>query len=239
MLKILNKAETKILTIEDPIEYRMRGLVQMQANAEIDFTFGRALRSILRHDPDVILIGEIRDYETAEITIRTALTGHLVFSTLHTNDAPTAMGRLTDMGVEPFLIASSVEGVLAQRLVRLICPNCKDWYEPQESILRQLGPEAGGISKLARGQGCRECRFTGYLGRTCITELMVMNGSLRELVTGKRHAADIRKQALRDGMRSLRSSGIRKVAHGLTTVDEVLRVTPAEEAQSDVIVGEG
>ncbi len=171
VLKMLNRAETKILTIEDPIEYRMRGLVQMQANAEIGFTFGRALRSILRHDPDVILIGEIRDYESAEITIRTALTGHLVFSTLHTNDAPTAMGRLTDMGVEPFLIASSVEGVLAQRLVRLVCPACRQWYEAEEGVLRQLGPEAAGIAQLARGSGCRECRFTGYLGRTCISEL--------------------------------------------------------------------
>ena len=237
VLKMLNKPETKIITIEDPIEYRMSGLIQMQVNPEIDFTFGRALRSVLRHDPDVILIGETRDYETAEITIRTALTGHLVFSTLHTNDAPTAMGRLTDMGVEPFLIASSVEGVLAQRLVRLICPKCKQWYAPDRAALSPLQADAVGVERLARGSGCRECRFTGYLGRTCISELMVMTPSIRELVTAKRHSGDIRTEAVRQGMQSLRRSGMQQLLRGLTTMEEVLRVTPPEN-DSDVLVGE-
>jgi len=236
VLRLLNKAETKILTVEDPVEYRMQGVTQMQVNPEIGFTFARALRSMLRHDPDVMLIGEIRDFETAEITIRTALTGHLVFSTLHTNDAPTAMGRLIDMGVEPFLIASSVEGVLAQRLVRLVCPNCREWYEPDPLTLRQLGPEAAGLTRLARGRGCGECRFTGLWGRTCITELMLMDGALREMVAAKRHADDLRREAVRRGMRPLRSSGIRKIERGLTTVEEVLRVTPSPEAESSVLV---
>lgn len=238
VLKLLNKPETKIITIEDPIEYRLQGLIQMQAHAEIGFTFGRALRSILRHDPDVILIGETRDYETAEITIRTALTGHLVFSTLHTNDAPTAMSRLIDMGVEPFLIASSVEGVLAQRLLRLICPTCKDWYELEDPIRRQLGEDADTVTHLARGTGCRECRFTGYRGRTCISELMVMDPALRDMVTSKRNAGEIRSKALRHGMQSLRSSGLKKLMRGLTTIDEVLRVTPSE-GDASLVVGEG
>ena len=236
VLRLLNKPETKILTVEDPVEYRMRGITQMQVNPEIGFTFARALRSMLRHDPDVMLIGEIRDFETAEITIRTALTGHLVFSTLHTNDAPTAMSRLIDMGVEPFLIASSVEGVLAQRLIRLVCPHCLEWQEPDELILRQLGPEAHGLTRLARGRGCGECRFTGLWGRTCITELMVTDGVIREMVTSKRHADDLRREAVRRGMQLLRTSGIRKIEQGLTTVDEVLRVTPSPDMETSVVV---
>lgn len=236
ILKILNAPETKILTVEDPIEYRMRGLVQMQVNPEIGFTFARALRSMLRHDPDVMLIGEIRDYETAEITIRTALTGHLVFSTLHTNDAPTAMGRLIDIGVEPFLIASSVEGVLAQRLIRLVCPSCKVMHEANQSIHTQIGPGAETIEQVAIGEGCRECRFTGYRGRTSITELMVMDSAIREMVTSKRNADDLRKEAVRRGMQLLRSSGIRKIRQGITTVDEILRVTPSPDADGSVIV---
>lgn len=236
VLRLLNKADTKILTVEDPIEYRMRGAVQMQVNPDIGFTFARALRSMLRHDPDVMLIGEIRDFETAEITIRTALTGHLVFSTLHTNDAPTAMGRLIDMGVEPFLIASSVEGVLAQRLIRLVCPHCKEWYEPEPMTLSQLGPSASHIQRLARGRGCRECRFTGLWGRTCITELMVMDGRIREMVTARRHADEIRREAMRHGMSLLRASGIRKIECGLTTVDEVLRVTPSPDTDTAVVI---
>lgn len=239
VLKLLNKPDTKIITIEDPIEYRMPGLVQMQVHPEIGFTFGVALRSVLRHDPDVILIGETRDYETAEITIRTSLTGHLVFTTLHTNDAPTAIGRLTDIGVEPFLIASSVEGVLAQRLVRLICPHCREWYEPEGAVLNQLGQDANGVGRLARGRGCRECRFTGYLGRTCIAELMLMNLELREMVTAKRNASDIRSAALRHGMHTLRMSGLHKMTRGVTTIEEVLRVTPSLETDDTVIVGEG
>ena len=239
LLKRLNKSETKILTVEDPIEYRMNGITQMQVNPEIGFTFARALRSMLRHDPDVMLIGETRDYETAEITIRTALTGHLVFSTLHTNDAPSAMSRLIDMGVEPFLIASSVEAVLAQRLVRLVCPHCMQWRSPEEGAIQELGPEASDITRVAVGTGCAACRFTGFWGRTCITELMVMDGRLREMVTVKRHADELRREAVRRGMELLRNSGIKKIRQGLTTVQEVLRVTPSPEMVEAVIVGEG
>jgi type II secretory ATPase GspE/PulE/Tfp pilus assembly ATPase PilB-like protein len=238
VLKGLNRPETKIITIEDPIEYRMAGLVQMQVNPDIDFTFGIALRSILRHDPDIILIGETRDHETAEITIRTALTGHLVFTTLHTNDAPTAMGRLIDMGVEPFLIASSVEGVVAQRLVRLICRDCLEWYDPEPSVLTQLGQDGTQVTRLARGRGCRECRFSGYLGRTCIGELMVMNAELREMVTARRHARDIANAARRHGMRTLRAGAIAKLKAGLTTIEEVFRVTPSADDNGEIIVGE-
>jgi len=239
LLKRLNKPETKILTVEDPIEYRMKGITQMQVNPEIGFTFARALRSMLRHDPDVMLIGETRDYETAEITIRTALTGHLVFSTLHTNDAPSAMSRLIDMGVEPFLIASSVEAVLAQRLVRLVCPHCKQWRTPEEGTLRELGSESSDITRVAVGAGCTACRFTGFWGRTCISEMMVMDSRLRAMVTEKKHADELRREAVRRGMELLRISGIKKIREGLTTVQEVLRVTPSPEMVEPVIVGEG
>jgi len=243
ILKQINSPETKILTVEDPIEYRMKGITQMQVNPEIGFTFARALRSMLRHDPDVMLIGETRDYETAEITIRTALTGHLVFSTLHTNDAPTAMNRLIDMGVEPFLIASSVEGVLAQRLVRVICPHCKQWEAPDVGLLEELGAEAAGIERIARGTGCPACRFTGFRGRTCITELMVMDSHLRAMVAARCHADELRREAVRRGMQSLRASGIEKVKQAVTTITEVLRVTPSPERQasetlSPVMAGE-
>jgi type II secretory ATPase GspE/PulE/Tfp pilus assembly ATPase PilB-like protein len=226
-MNILKTTDTKILTIEDPIEYDMPGIVQMQVHPEIGFTFARALRSMLRHDPDIMLVGEIRDLETAETAIRTALTGHLVFSTLHTNDAASAVTRLLDMGIEPYLVASSVEAVLAQRLVRVICASCKERCE--------LDPEVGtAVRSLAqldevpvayRGRGCPKCRFTGYRGRTVITELLLLSDRIRELTVSRRHANEIDAQARREGMTSLFLSGLEKARQGITTYDEILKAT--------------
>ena len=237
-LGILNRPETKILTIEDPIEYRMRGITQMQVLPEISFTFARALRSMLRHDPDIMLIGEIRDLETAQITIRTALTGHLVFSTLHTNDAASAVTRLLDMGVEPFLIASSVEGVLAQRLVRLVCKHCSRQYKPSRELVDDLKLDLPPDARFARGEGCRECRYTGYYGRTAISELLLMNEEIRAMTTARHHAADIRDAAIRAGMCSLIQSGVAKILRGETTPEEVLRVATAGPTE-DMDTGNG
>jgi len=226
----INRPETKILTIEDPIEYRIRGIQQMQVSPEIGFTFARALRSMLRHDPDVMLIGEIRDSETARITIRTALTGHLVFSTLHTNDAASAATRLVDIGIEPYLISSSVIGIVAQRLVRTICPRCKKPYEPEERALEELGlrKETNGPLPLYKGAGCEHCRLTGYRGRTAIYEMLMVDAPVRELIMAEHSADRVRSLARQRGMRTLREAGWEKVRAGLTTVEEVLRVTQDE-----------
>ncbi len=218
--------EIKILTVEDPIEYYLDGINQVQTNEKIGLNFARALRSFLRHDPDVILVGEIRDRETAEVAINASLTGHLVFSTLHTNDAATANTRMLDMGIEPFLISSSVEGILAQRLVRLICPHCKEAYDPDRA---QLPPdfvlEPG--HKLYRGRGCRECRNIGYKGRLGIFELIMMNDEIRELVVQRASGGRIQDAAIKSGLRLLREDGWLKIKAGLTTPEEVLRVTKA------------
>jgi general secretion pathway protein E/type IV pilus assembly protein PilB len=226
-LSKLNKPDKKLITVEEPVEYMISGINQSQVRPEIGLTFAKVLRSMLRQAPDIIMIGEIRDLETAEIAIRAALTGHLVFSTLHTNDAPGAITRLIDMGIKPFLVASSVQAVLAQRLVRLICDNCKEPYEPRADELTQLGlePSEKGKVKLYRGKGCGECHFTGYRGREGIFELMEMSPAVRDMVMHKISAIEIREQARKEGMNTLRDDGMKKVLLGRTTVSEVLRIT--------------
>lgn len=219
--------ELKILTIEDPIEYYLDGINQVQINPKIQLTFARALRSFLRHDPDVVLVGEIRDKETAEVAINASLTGHLVFSTLHTNDAVSAATRLIDMGVEPFLISSSVEAVMAQRLVRTICKSCKEPYVPQDSDMLPRDFEYRPGEILARGVGCRECRGTGYAGRRAVYELLVMNDELREMIVERRSASQMLPVARKHGMRLLREDGWRLVRAGMTTPEEVVRATKA------------
>ncbi len=228
-LSNINNHESKILTIEDPIEYHLKGITQINVHPKIGLTFANGLRSMLRHDPDVMMVGEIRDIETAEIAIRIALTGHLVFSTLHTNDAAGAMTRLLDMGIEPYLVASSVECVIAQRLVRLICPECKRPVDEKRTVLGKLGikeiPKDAGIFE---GKGCEACKHTGYRGRTAIYEFFVLNEEIRQMVLDRRSSDQIRNKAVKFGMKTLRNDGIEKVFRGLTTVDEVVRVTPKE-----------
>jgi general secretion pathway protein E len=200
---------TNVLTVEDPVEYELPGIGQTQVNPKIDLTFAKALRAILRQDPDVIMIGEIRDFETAQIAIQASLTGHLVLATLHTNDAPSAVTRLTDMGVEPFLLSSSLLGVLAQRLVRKLCPHCKKQDEHGHY----------------RPVGCAECGHTGYKGRTGVYELMVTDDKVRALIHGRASEADLIKAARDAGLRTMREDGDRLVAQGITSPEEVLRVT--------------
>jgi type II secretion system protein E len=221
----INDVQRKIITIEDPIEYQLHGINQIQVSRKAGLTFSSGLRSILRHDPDVVLVGEIRDAETAEIAIQASLTGHLVFSTLHTNDAPTALTRLVDMGIEPYLVASSLEAVIAQRLVRVICPECKEQLSTSEVIpLRQrFGDVLPG--SLYKGQGCPNCQGTGYRGRIGIFEMMVVTDDLRSLITENASARELRRVASRQGTTSLRDDGFRHVREGRTTVQEVLRVT--------------
>ena len=226
------KDETlKIITVEDPVEYQQPGISQIQTHAKIGLTFAASLRSILRHDPDIILIGEMRDKETSEAAIQASLTGHLVFSTLHTNDAPSAFTRLTDMGVEPFLVASTVEGIMAQRLVRTVCPDCKEPFTPPDDELPIDFPRESFNGKpvtLSKGAGCRACRQSGYRGRTGIHELLVNNDVIRDLAVQRVNASVIRLEALRNGMRTLRQDGWGKVLSGQTTYDEVGRVTAGD-----------
>jgi general secretion pathway protein E/type IV pilus assembly protein PilB len=224
------KDETlKIITVEDPVEYHNDGISQIQVHSKIGLTFAAGLRSILRHDPDVILIGEIRDLETAESAIQSSLTGHLVFSTLHTNDAPSAFTRLIDMGIEPFLVASTVEGVMAQRLVRTICPDCKVEYEPtHHDVPSDFPAPPGDRLVLWKGAGCRSCHQTGYRGRMGIYELMVTGDSIRDLVVERTNATAIRNLALKEGMITLRQDGWRKVLQGKTTIEEVARATKGD-----------
>jgi general secretion pathway protein E/type IV pilus assembly protein PilB len=225
------KDETlKIITVEDPVEYVQPGICQIQVHHKIGLTFAAAQRSILRHDPDVILIGEMRDLETAESAIQASLTGHMVFSTLHTNDAPSAFTRMIDMGLEPFLVSSTVEGVMAQRLVRTICPACKIEYEPEPHEVPNdfPRPEGGGPLKLWKGAGCRACRQSGFRGRKGIFELMITHDSIRELVVKRENAMALRKLALEEGMVTLRKDGWRKVLLGITTIDEVARTTAGD-----------
>lgn len=230
-LSRINTSDKNIITIEDPIEYQLRGIGQMQVNPKINLTFAAGLRSILRQDPDVIMIGEIRDAETAEIAIQAALTGHLVFSTLHTNDSFGAVSRLLDMGVEPFLVSSSLLGVMAQRLVRRVCTVCRQAYPPSEREVRDIGltPEAVGQRPLYRpGPGCEQCQNKGYHGRTGIHELLLLNDTLRALVMQRVDAATIRRAAVADAMPILRTDGAEKVLAGITTVEEILRATQEE-----------
>jgi general secretion pathway protein E/type IV pilus assembly protein PilB len=227
-LSEIKNERIKIITVEDPVEYHNEGLSQIQVHAKIGLTFAAGLRSILRHDPDVILIGEIRDMETAESAIQASLTGHLVFSTLHTNDAPSAFTRLIDMGIEPFLVASTLEGVMAQRLVRMICPDCKEEYQPLEHDVPADFPANSRRPTLWRGAGCRMCHQTGYRGRMGIFELMVTNDVIHELCVQRVNATSIRNQAIKDGMLTLRQDGWRKVLEGKTTLEEVARVTKGD-----------
>ena len=221
---------TKIITVEDPVEYQQPGISQIQIHSKIGLTFAHSLRSILRHDPDVILIGEMRDLETAQAAIQASLTGHLVFSTLHTNDAPSAFTRLIDMGIEPFLVASTVDGVMAQRLVRTICQDCKTPYHLPKADVPADFPltEQGEVPTLYRGAGCRGCRQTGYRGRTGIHELLVTYDDTRELIVQRVNANHIRQEALKQGMLTLRRDGWRKVLAGMTTIDEIARVTAGD-----------
>ncbi|MGD0337021.1 MAG: type II secretion system ATPase GspE [Candidatus Omnitrophota bacterium] len=224
----INTVEKNIITIEDPVEYKLRGIRQIQVNLKADLTFANGLRSILRQDPNVIMVGEIRDYETAEIAIHAALTGHLVFSTLHTNDAAGAITRLIDLGAEAFLVSSSVIGVLAQRLIRTICPHCKEKYSPTKEVLKDLGLDEEEKIEFSRGKGCSKCMQSGYKGRIGIFELMVMNDKIHSLTTSKTPREEIKRQAVASGMLTLRDDGIKKIKDGLTTVEEVLRVIQEE-----------
>ena len=226
-LTAINNTDINIITVEDPIEYRISGIGQVQVNPKINLTFASGLRSIVRQDPDVILVGEIRDTETAEIAIQSALTGHLVFSTLHTNDASSAITRLIDMGIEPFLISSSINAILAQRLVRIICPQCKEGYTPEPAAIKKLGldPEELAGKQVYRGRGCANCHHTGYKGRGGIFELLIMNQSMKHLVLDTADSNDIKTQAVQNGMITLRQDGANKVLEGITTIEEVYRVT--------------
>ena len=221
----INSPDRKIITVEDPVEYQLKGVNQIPVKPKIGLTFATGLRHIVRQDPDVILIGEVRDLETAEIAIQAALTGHLVFSTLHTNDAPGAITRLQDMGVEPYLVASVLEGVLAQRLVRRICAACRVPDTPNPADLEALGIEGAAGARLWRGRGCDECRSTGYRGRTGIYELFAITEAARSLILRRAPSRDIRREAIETGMLTLRLDGWRKACEGVTTVEEILRVT--------------
>lgn len=230
----LNSIDRKIITIEDPIEYQLSGISQMQVQPKIGFDFSMGLRSMLRHDPDIMLVGEIRDYETAEMAIRSSLTGHLVLSTLHTNDSAGAVTRLIDMGVEPFLISSTMIASIAQRLVRRVCPQCATPFEPDPELLRYefgVGPEQYKDANFRRGTGCEFCRHTGYRGRLAIYEIMPFTERIKQMTVERATALEIKQEALRQGMHTLRQSGWRRVCSGDTTPEEVLRLT----ADADVL----
>ncbi len=237
-LKEINSPDVKIITLEDPVEYELEGINQIQVNPDIGFTFAQGLRHILRQDPDKVLVGEIRDYETAEMAIHTSLTGHLVFSTLHTNDAPGAITRLIDMNVEPYLVASTVEGVIAQRLARRVCRACCEMYSPDMHELTGLMGNGNGNGnstaipydlKIPRAVGCKECRGRGYKGRIGIFEVLLMTDEIRSMALKQASTSEIRRLAVQMGMKGLREDGWRKVAAGLTTVDEVIRLTQEDE----------
>lgn len=230
-LNELNDIETKIITTEDPIEYEIDGLIQVPVNPDIQVTFATVLRAILRHDPDTILIGEIRDFETAEVAIQSALTGHLVFSTLHTNDSPSAITRLRDMGIEPFLITATVEAILAQRLVRKICSECRTQFEPSDELLMELQlPIAQARQyKFYYGRGCQRCNNSGYKGRCGIYELLEVNDEVRDLVASSASVDDIRNYCRSQGMTTLREAGLKLIFDGVTTIDEVVRETVVED----------
>jgi general secretion pathway protein E len=228
-LNKINAPALNIITIEDPIEYQLGGIGQIQVNPRIDLTFANGLRSILRQDPDIIMVGEIRDRETAEIAIQASLTGHLVFSTLHTNDAAGAMTRLLDMGVEAFLVSSSVIAIIAQRLVRVICRECREPYRPDPALVHEIGldrsAETSFDGHLYRGKGCPSCLQTGYRGRSGIYELLVIDDNIRALIMSGADSSVIRRKAIEQGMTTLMRDGVQKIVKGITTVDEVLRVT--------------
>jgi len=228
ILRILNSPEVNILTVEDPVEYQLDGITQVQVNPKINLTFANALRSFLRQDPDIILVGEIRDKETAQIAMEAALTGHLVFSTLHTNDSFSAPTRLIDMGIEPYLIASSVIGVTAQRLVRKICTDCKEEYKPSEFLLKQVGIENyDGV--FYKGKGCIACNNSGYKGRIAAQEILKIDDKIREMILNRNPSTDIKEYAIKNGNISLLQDAIDKAKKGITTIDEVIRVISTVE----------
>jgi len=237
MLSSINSIQKRIITIEEPVEYELKGINQIAVRPEIGLTFAMGLRHILRQDPNVIMVGEIRDLETAEIAIRASLTGHLVFSTLHTNDAPSAFTRLIDMGIEPFLVASSVEAIMAQRLVRTICPHCKTEQKVERNYLLKIGfPEDEiATTRFMRGAGCEDCRGLGYQGRLAIYELLVLNEAMRPLILNRSSSTTIAAKAMEQGMRTLRTDGWNKVKDGITTIEEVLRVTQIEEHLDSIV----
>lgn len=235
ILSELNTPEVNIITVEDPIEYQMAGIGQVQVKENIGLTFAAALRSILRQDPDIVMIGETRDPETAQISIQAALTGHLVLSTLHTNSAPASITRLIDMGIEPFLIASTIIAVMAQRLVRRLCPKCKQVYTPPEEILKRLGISVEQASKIKffKAVGCQDCLNTGYKGRVAIFEIMSMTSRIARITMERADTAVIQEQAIKDGMTPLVEDGIRKIEMGITTIEEVLSVATVGQERVD------
>lgn len=228
-LEKINSPEKKIITVEDPVEYQLKGVNQIQVKPQIGLSFANALRSIVRQDPDVILIGEIRDAETADIAIHSALTGHLVLSTLHTNDSPSAITRLIDMGMEDYLLSSTILCILAQRLVRVICPHCKVPSKADPSLLEEIGIKEGGDVKVMEGKGCEYCSHTGYFGRTGIFELLILDDEMRKFILLEKDSSKIKEMARRKGMRTLREDGWLRVKEGITTLSEVMRVTHEEE----------
>jgi type IV pilus assembly protein PilB len=227
MLNEANKEDTKVITVEDPVEYDLEGIIQVPVNEDIGVSYASVLRTILRQDPDVILVGEIRDKETAQTAIEASLTGHLVFSTLHTNDAASAVTRLVDIGIEPFLLTATVQGILAQRLVRRVCSECKTFYEPADEVLRRLALVASQVvgKKFAYGKGCARCNFTGYKGRMAITEILDIDDRLREMILQGASTTALQAAAVENGLVTLRENGLQAVFDGTTTVEEVLRET--------------
>jgi len=230
-LNEINKPDRKIITVEDPVEYQLSGINQVQVNADINLTFAAALRSILRQAPNIIMIGEIRDLETANIAVQAALTGHLVFSTLHTNDAPSAVTRIVDMGVKPFLVASAVKAIMAQRLIRKVCQKCKQPYRPTDYEMEtlKLNPDEMKTAAMFRGTGCNECSRTGYRGRMGIYEIFRVEDEIRRLIYEKVPSNVIRARARELGMRTLREDGVRKIMTGITTPEEVISITQGDE----------
>jgi type II secretion system protein E len=228
-LSYINNEKVNIITLEDPIEYQLEGINQIQINSQVDLTFATGLRSILRQDPDIIMVGEIRDLETAQISIRAALTGHLMFSTLHTNDAVSSITRLLDIGIEPYLVSGTLRAVIAQRLVRKICPHCKVEYQPEQRLLDLAGiNQASEKIVFYKGQGCRECNETGFSGRIGIYELLIVNEAISKSISNKSSAQELKSLALKNNMISLKADGISKVKQAITTIEEVLRVTEEE-----------
>jgi len=230
-LRELNDPSSKLITAEDPVEYDIDGIVQCQIKPDIELTFGRILRAMLRQDPDIVLVGEIRDAETAKIAVEASLTGHLVFSTLHTNDAPSSIARLLDLGLEPFLVTASLEGVVAQRLVRKICAHCKTEYTPAEEQLMELELRSEDVQgrKFYYGKGCEHCNNTGYRGRMGIYEIMLLDDEMRDMIIKHASTQVLRMEAKKRGMRTLRISGLLAIYDGVTTIEEVVRETIMEE----------
>jgi general secretion pathway protein E/type IV pilus assembly protein PilB len=235
-LSSINSVQRRIITIEEPVEYRLPGVSQIDVKPEIDLTFAKGLRHILRQDPNVIMVGEIRDFETAEIAIRAAMTGHLVFSTLHTNDAVGGITRLLDMGVEQFLLASTVRAFLAQRLVRTICQDCAQLVDYPRGYLSEIAFPLELGTRFMRGAGCDNCRQTGYQGRMAIYEICVINEAMRRLIVQKRDGGELKQAAVGQGMETLRQDGWRRVAQGKTTIEEVVRVTQNDEVMSETTI---